>query len=291
MAVVESEWQVRVPDFAALHRWSIAAPEAFWRSLWDFCGIVAETRGERVVAHLERMPGAAWFPEARLNFAENLLRRRDAAPALIFQGEERGERTSCPFAELHGTSLETAQFASSSWGVAPEIASPATCRTRAEAVVAMLACDEPGRDLVVVLTGFRRAVGCRPLRPDRTEVAVLGADGYFYNGKPTTAWASSRRSARSAARRSSGWWSSIRYTDVERGPAAATACRKRFAIDEALAASTTPGADRLRAAALRSPALHPLLFGHHRRRPKCIVHGSGWHAAPAPEGAPAARGI
>ena len=46
-----------------------------------------------VALDLERMPGARWFPQARLNFAENLLRRRDAAPALIFRGEDRVQRT------------------------------------------------------------------------------------------------------------------------------------------------------------------------------------------------------
>ena len=56
--------------------------------------------GERAVEHLERMPGAQFFPDARLNFAENLLRRRDATPAIVFNGEQRVQR-SLTFAELH----------------------------------------------------------------------------------------------------------------------------------------------------------------------------------------------
>lgn len=70
------------PDYAALHAWSISNREAFWSSIWDFCGVVG-TKGTIVVADGDRMPGAEFFPEARLNFAENLLRRRDDSPAVV----------------------------------------------------------------------------------------------------------------------------------------------------------------------------------------------------------------
>ena len=90
---VEDRWGVRHADYAALHAWSVAEPEKFWLSLWDFAAVVAETRGDVVLREGDRMPGAAWFPDARLNFAENLLRRRDDAPALIFRGETGVERT------------------------------------------------------------------------------------------------------------------------------------------------------------------------------------------------------
>ena len=60
-------------SYADLHAWSIDAPEQFWSAVWDFCGVRGE-RGERVLIDPQRMPGAHWFPDARLNFAENLLR-------------------------------------------------------------------------------------------------------------------------------------------------------------------------------------------------------------------------
>jgi acetoacetyl-CoA synthetase len=75
-------------DYDALHAWSVADSEAFWNLLWDFC----ETRGTRKGPTLVRgneMPGAQWFPQARLNFAENLLRVRDDSDALVFWGEDR----------------------------------------------------------------------------------------------------------------------------------------------------------------------------------------------------------
>src|SRR2546423_2185001 len=62
------------PEF---YRWSVENPEIFWPEVWDWCGVIAARKGSTVLVDGESMPGARWFPEARLNFAENLLRRGD----------------------------------------------------------------------------------------------------------------------------------------------------------------------------------------------------------------------
>ena len=88
----EQRWGVTLPDYDALHAWSIAQPEQFWVSVWEGDGMnagVIGMRGERVLLDGNRMPGARWFPDARLNFAQNLLRSRDAADAVVFWGEDR----------------------------------------------------------------------------------------------------------------------------------------------------------------------------------------------------------
>ncbi len=78
-------------DYQALHRWSVEHAEDFWSLLWDFCGVRSSVRGDRVVADVQALPGARWFPEARLNFAENLLRDFDGAgPAIVFTDERGG---------------------------------------------------------------------------------------------------------------------------------------------------------------------------------------------------------
>ena len=87
----EKRWGVSLPDYDALYDWSIAAPEQFWVSVWEGetgGGVIGE-RGERVLVDGDRMPGAQWFPDARLNFAQNLLRSRDAKDAIVFWGEDR----------------------------------------------------------------------------------------------------------------------------------------------------------------------------------------------------------
>jgi acetoacetyl-CoA synthetase len=79
-------------DMAALHAWSVAEPEAFWRAIWSFCGVIGAGPGKTGIENPGRMPGAHFFPEARLNYAENLLRRRDDADAIVFRGEDKVRR-------------------------------------------------------------------------------------------------------------------------------------------------------------------------------------------------------
>jgi acetoacetyl-CoA synthetase len=100
----------RVKDFSSLYRWSVERPDAFWPVVWDFCGVVADERGSEgpwddVVIGLDRMAppdprlGPRWFPGARLNFAENLLRYKDGRTALAFWNE-RGRQRMLSYAEL-----------------------------------------------------------------------------------------------------------------------------------------------------------------------------------------------
>jgi acetoacetyl-CoA synthetase len=78
-------------SYDPLYEFSVTEPETFWRAVWDFCGIIGEP-GNRVAIDLDRMPGARFFPDASLNFAENVLRQRGPGPALIFNGENRTRR-------------------------------------------------------------------------------------------------------------------------------------------------------------------------------------------------------
>jgi acetoacetyl-CoA synthetase len=81
----------RVSDYRSLYHFSITQPLEFWRAVWDFCGIIGH-RGERIAIGMERMPGARFFPDARLNFAENVLRQRGSGDALVFNGENQRHR-------------------------------------------------------------------------------------------------------------------------------------------------------------------------------------------------------
>jgi len=86
MQLIRQERDPGVVDYPSLYRFSIDSPKAFWRAVWEFGGVIGSV-GSRVVEHPERMPGANWFPEASLNFAENLLRYRDDRTALVFRSE------------------------------------------------------------------------------------------------------------------------------------------------------------------------------------------------------------
>jgi len=80
-------------DFAELHRYSIEHPAEFWSALWDFTGVLGDKGAAPYLTDGERMPGARFFPGARLNFAENLLRFKDRdGDALVFWGEDKVKR-------------------------------------------------------------------------------------------------------------------------------------------------------------------------------------------------------
>jgi len=89
-----------VRDWDSLYQFSIDQPEAFWKAMWEFGSVVAETRGERFVEDWPAMPGTRFFPDARLSFAENLLKHRDERPAIIHAGED-GVHGQISHAELY----------------------------------------------------------------------------------------------------------------------------------------------------------------------------------------------
>ncbi len=78
-------------DYDALHAWSVEDRDGFWQLVWDWCGVIGE-RGSRVLENGDKMPGARFFPEARLNFAENLLQKTGSGDALVFRGEDKVAR-------------------------------------------------------------------------------------------------------------------------------------------------------------------------------------------------------
>jgi acetoacetyl-CoA synthetase len=77
-----------VDDYFALHRFSVTEPEKFWGLLWQELGILGEMTGP-VLVDRDKMPGARFFPESRLNFAQNLLRKKGSEAAIVFRGEDR----------------------------------------------------------------------------------------------------------------------------------------------------------------------------------------------------------
>ena len=78
-------------SYDELHAWSVERGEDFWNLLWDFCEVKGE-KGARTLVDGSRMPGAKWFPDGRLNFAENLLRSPSDSDAIVFWGEDRVKR-------------------------------------------------------------------------------------------------------------------------------------------------------------------------------------------------------
>lgn len=167
-------------SYADLHAWSVEVPEGFWTALWDFCGVIGARGAGPVLVDGHKMPGARWFPQARLNFAENLLRDCANPDALVFWGENKAKRTVSR-AELR---LQVAQFAAAlrQAGVVPGDRVAAYLPNLPETMVAMLAAASIG----AVFTSASPDFGVQGVldRFGQTEPKVLIAcDGYWYNGK------------------------------------------------------------------------------------------------------------
>jgi len=177
---LESKAGRAFPDYAALYAWSVEQPEAFWNAVWDFGDVKASLRGAETLVDAHKMPGAKWFPEARLNFAENLLRRRDAADALVFWGEDKVKRR-VSFAELHAQVSRAAQALRAA-GVGEGDRVAGFMPNMPEAAVAMLATVSLG----AIWSSCSPDFGVQGVldRFGQIEPKVLFApDGYWYNGK------------------------------------------------------------------------------------------------------------
>lgn len=185
MGYLETQGQGSYEDYGALHQFSVVKRENFWSALWDYTDIVAEQKGAVVAENSDTFPcqpdaGVRWFPEARLNFAENLLRYRDDRPALISR-LENGQRRVVTYEQLH---THVAELAASlrALGVGPGDRVAGFMPNVIETVEAMLATTSLG----AIWSSCSPDFGINGVldRFGQIQPKVLfAADGYFYNGK------------------------------------------------------------------------------------------------------------
>jgi acetoacetyl-CoA synthetase len=170
---------LRLGDYRALHAWSVERRAEFWELVWDFCGVNGE-KGARRLTDGDRMPGARFFPDAKLNFAENLMRRHDGAPAIIFRGEDKVAR-KLSFAELDAL-VSRLQQALAAAGVTKGDRVAAMLPNVPEAVALMLAVTSLG----AIFSSCSPDFGERGVldRFGQIEPKVfVSCDGYWYAGK------------------------------------------------------------------------------------------------------------
>jgi acetoacetyl-CoA synthetase len=252
-------------SYADLHRWSVDDREAFWSLVWDFCGVVGE-KGERVLVDGEKMPGAAFFPDAKLNYAENLLKKTGSGDAIVFRGEDKVERR-LSWNELHAL-ISRLQQLFLSLGVKKGDRIAAMMPNMPETVAAMLATASIGAVWSSCSPDFGEQ-GVLDRFGQIEPVVFIAPDGYWYNGK------------------------AIEVADKIAAVAVKLATVRKILIVDYLGTSTDVAATIEKAAALeealfpfaaksvtfeRLPFAHPLyiLFSSGTTGiPKCIVHSAG----------------
>ncbi len=176
---LREKYSQHFPEYWSLWRWSIANKEVFWRELWDFCGVVGD-KGERTLVDGHVMPGAQWFPDAQLNFAENLLKKRGTDDALVFWNEE-GDRRRLSFDELHA-SVAQVQCALRERGIKAGDRVASILPNIPEAAIAMLGTTSLG----AVWSSSSPDFGVQGVLDRFTQIApkvLFAVNGYFYNGK------------------------------------------------------------------------------------------------------------
>jgi acetoacetyl-CoA synthetase len=185
--MVRGRWQPDLDDYAALYRWSIEQPDRFWLAVWEFCGVISSRSWDEVAVGCDSrltakggFPGIRWFPGARLNFAENLLRFRDSRRALVFWNEA-GFQRSLTYAELFS---QVARLSASLkvLGVVAGDRIVGFIPNIPEAVIAMLAATSVG----AIWSSCSPDFGTPGVvdRFGQIEPKLLfAADGYLYDGR------------------------------------------------------------------------------------------------------------
>jgi acetoacetyl-CoA synthetase len=165
-------------NYHALHAWSVTHPDAFWNDVWDFCGVVGE-KGTRLMDG-DAMPGAKFFPDAKLNFAENLLAHPGKGDALVFRGEDKVKKR-LSWDELNAL-VSRLQQALKAAGVGKGDRVAAMMPNLPETIAAMLAVTSLG----AIWSSCSPDFGERGVldRFGQIEPKVfIAVDGYWYNGK------------------------------------------------------------------------------------------------------------
>ncbi|MDD9910459.1 MAG: acetoacetate--CoA ligase [Ahrensia sp.] len=166
-------------SYQSLHAWSVSNMAEFWDAAWDYCGVIGD-KGDVAIKAPNAMPGATFFPEAQLSFAENMLKRRGEDTAIVFRGEDK-IALDMSWDALHAlVSLLQQAFRAKGVragdriaGMVPNIPETVACMLAANSIGAIWSSCSPDFGTQGVLDRFGQ------IKP----TIFVACDGYWYNGK------------------------------------------------------------------------------------------------------------
>lgn len=180
---VNQQFNLELNSYFELYDWSVEDIPKFWASMWNFAEIIASKKYDTVVENFNDFFNVEWFPGARLNFAENLLRHKDIADkaALIFRGESQVRKT-ITFSELY---IEVSRFAKTlrELNLTPGDCVAAYIPNQIETVVAMLATTSIGAKWASCGAELGPSAVIDRLGQIQPKILIT-SDGYYYKSKP-----------------------------------------------------------------------------------------------------------
>ena len=181
MNLVNEKFSKNFKEYASLWEWSVDNLEDFWATAWDFLDIKASRSYDTAIDDPTKMPGAKFFVNSKLNFAENLLQFKNDNPAIIFRGEDSVRKT-LTYKQLYDEVAKTAA-ALKALGIEKGDRVVGFVPNMPESIIAMLAATSLG----AVWSSCSPDFGIKGVldRFGQTRPKVLfTADGYFFKGKP-----------------------------------------------------------------------------------------------------------
>lgn len=167
-------------SYQALHDFSVQHSERFWDYVWKFGSFIQHQPHTAVLEKADKMPGAKWFPNATLNFAENLLKFRDERPALVFY-DERGKQQALTYQQLYHQVIQLSTWLKSQ-GIKSGDRVAGFMPNMPQTIVAMLATTSLG----AVWSSCSPDFGIQGVLDRFGQIkpkVLLTTDGYFYNKK------------------------------------------------------------------------------------------------------------
>jgi acetoacetyl-CoA synthetase len=248
-------------DYSGLLTWSLSEPDAFYSALWDFVGIVGE-KGDISFTSGAEMRADRFFPRARLNYAENVLRDADDRPAIVAHRDD-GTRRALSRRELYDLVSRCTQALAAEGVVAGDrVAGIVT--NDIESVALYLACSAIGAIWASCSPDFGPAGAADRLNQIEPKI-LFAVPVYGYAGKVIDVCATIEAVA-------SG--DSIAKVVLISGPADLKVCSKPSVIFEHWLAAYRPGRIAFHRQAFDAPMT--ILFSSGTTgKPKCIVHSGG----------------